>query len=158
CGGDVDRTRDRREPLRHGAGARLRARAAGAPDERAGADRPSVPLDAGLLLVDPRGGRRRLGQPERVDRGEGRGVPRLVHARGRGLRARPRGGARPDRAGLPQDAAVAVAVPTLAIIGAGFMGSAHAANYAALGERVSVKAVVAQSPERAARVARTVDA
>src|SRR5262249_61951468 len=38
------------------------------------------------------------------------------------------------------------------------MGSAHAANYAALGDRVRVKAVVAQSPERAARVARTVDA
>jgi predicted dehydrogenase len=49
-------------------------------------------------------------------------------------------------------------VQTLAIIGAGFMGSAHAANYAALGDRVRVKAVVAQTPERAARVARTVDA
>jgi predicted dehydrogenase len=49
-------------------------------------------------------------------------------------------------------------VPTLAIIGAGFMGSAHAANYAALGERVRVKAVCGRSPERAARVAETVGA
>jgi predicted dehydrogenase len=48
--------------------------------------------------------------------------------------------------------------PTLAIVGAGFMGSAHAANYASLGDRVRVKAVVGLSPERAARVARTVDA
>ncbi|HEY2218658.1 MAG TPA: Gfo/Idh/MocA family oxidoreductase [Gaiellaceae bacterium] len=48
--------------------------------------------------------------------------------------------------------------PTLAIVGAGFMGSAHAANYASLGDRVRVKTVVGLSPERAAQVARTVDA
>ena len=47
---------------------------------------------------------------------------------------------------------------TLAIVGAGFMGSAHAANYAALGERVRVKAVCGRSPERAARVAAVVGA
>ena len=47
---------------------------------------------------------------------------------------------------------------TIAIIGAGFMGSAHAANYAALGERVRVKAVCGRSLERAARVADTVGA
>ena len=47
---------------------------------------------------------------------------------------------------------------TVAIVGAGFMGSAHAANYAALGERVRVKAVVGRSPERAAKVAETVGA
>jgi predicted dehydrogenase len=49
-------------------------------------------------------------------------------------------------------------MPTIAIVGAGFMGSAHAANYAALGGRVRVKAVVGRSPERAARVAETVGA
>lgn len=48
--------------------------------------------------------------------------------------------------------------PTLAIIGAGFMGSAHAANYAALGDRVRVKTVCGRSPGRAARVAETVGA
>ena len=47
---------------------------------------------------------------------------------------------------------------TIAIIGAGFMGSAHAANYAALGERVRVKTVCGRSLERAARVADTVGA
>ena len=47
---------------------------------------------------------------------------------------------------------------TLAIVGAGFMGSAHAGNYAALGDRVRVKAVCGRSPERAARVAATVGA
>jgi predicted dehydrogenase len=49
-------------------------------------------------------------------------------------------------------------MPTLAVIGAGFMGSAHAANYAALGERVRVKTVCGRSPERAARVAASVGA
>jgi len=49
-------------------------------------------------------------------------------------------------------------VVTVAIVGAGFMGSAHAANYAALGERVRVKAVCGRSPERAARVAESVGA
>ena len=48
--------------------------------------------------------------------------------------------------------------PTVAIAGAGFMGSAHAANYAALGERVRVKTVCGRSPERAARVAESVGA
>jgi len=48
--------------------------------------------------------------------------------------------------------------PTIAIIGAGFMGSAHAANYASLGDSVRVKAVAGRSPERAARVAATVGA
>ena len=71
---------------------------------------------------------------------------------------RPRGHARPDRAGVPEDATVAVVASTLAIIGAGFMGSAHAANYAALGDRVRVKTVCGRSPERAARVAETVGA
>jgi len=47
---------------------------------------------------------------------------------------------------------------TVAIIGAGFMGSSHAANYASLGERVHVKTVYARSPERAARVAEAVGA
>jgi len=47
---------------------------------------------------------------------------------------------------------------TVSIIGAGFMGSTHAAGYAALGERVRVKAVCARSFERAARVASTVGA
>jgi predicted dehydrogenase len=46
----------------------------------------------------------------------------------------------------------------VSIIGAGFMGSTHAAAYAVLGERVRVKAVCARSPERAARVASIVDA
>ena len=47
---------------------------------------------------------------------------------------------------------------TVAILGAGFMGSAHAANYKALGERVRVKWVCSQTAERAARVAETVGA
>jgi predicted dehydrogenase len=47
---------------------------------------------------------------------------------------------------------------TVAIVGAGFMGSAHAGNYAALGDRVRVQAVCARSLERAARVAATVGA
>jgi predicted dehydrogenase len=47
---------------------------------------------------------------------------------------------------------------TVSIIGAGFMGSTHAAGYAALGERVRVKVVCARSLERAARVASTVGA
>ena len=49
-------------------------------------------------------------------------------------------------------------MPTVAIVGAGFMGAAHAANYAALGERVRVKTVCGRSPERAARVAESVGA
>ena len=49
-------------------------------------------------------------------------------------------------------------VPTIAIVGAGFMGSAHAANYASLGDRIRVKTVCGRSLERAARVAETVGA
>jgi predicted dehydrogenase len=47
---------------------------------------------------------------------------------------------------------------TVAILGAGFMGSAHAGNYRALGERVRVKTVVGRRPERAAKVAESVGA
>jgi predicted dehydrogenase len=47
---------------------------------------------------------------------------------------------------------------TVSIIGAGFMGSTHAAGYAALGERVRVKTVCARSIERAARVGSTLGA
>jgi predicted dehydrogenase len=47
---------------------------------------------------------------------------------------------------------------TVSIIGAGFMGSTHAAAYAALTDRVRVKTVCARSLERAARVAATVGA
>src|SRR5207237_810445 len=46
----------------------------------------------------------------------------------------------------------------VAILGAGFMASAHASNYAALGERVSVERVASRTPERAAKVAATVGA
>ena len=34
----------------------------------------------------------------------------------------------------------------VAILGAGFMGQAHASNYERLGDRVSVKAVASQVP------------
>jgi predicted dehydrogenase len=47
---------------------------------------------------------------------------------------------------------------TLSILGAGFMGSAHAANYDALGDRVRVKWVASRSADRAAKVAGTVGA
>jgi len=47
---------------------------------------------------------------------------------------------------------------TLSILGAGFMGSAHAANYKALGGRVRVKWVASRTLERAARVADTAGA
>ena len=40
---------------------------------------------------------------------------------------------------------------TVAILGSGFMGAAHAANYKALGERVRVKTIASQTAERAAR-------
>ena len=36
---------------------------------------------------------------------------------------------------------------TVAILGGGFMGAAHAANYKALGDRVRVKTVASRSPE-----------
>jgi predicted dehydrogenase len=47
---------------------------------------------------------------------------------------------------------------TVSILGAGFMGGAHAGNYAALDGRVRVKSVCARTRERAARVAETVGA
>ena len=47
---------------------------------------------------------------------------------------------------------------TVAILGSGFMGSAHAANYKALGERVRVKTIASRTAERAARVAEVVGA
>ena len=46
----------------------------------------------------------------------------------------------------------------VAILGAGFMGSAHAANYRALEGRVRVKTVASQTLERASRVAESVGA
>jgi predicted dehydrogenase len=46
----------------------------------------------------------------------------------------------------------------IAIIGAGFMGSAHASNYAALGDRVRVKWVASRTAERAAKLAETLGA
>jgi predicted dehydrogenase len=49
-------------------------------------------------------------------------------------------------------------VITVAVLGAGFMGSAHTANYKALDGRVRVKAVVSRSLDRAAKVAETVGA
>jgi UDP-N-acetylglucosamine 3-dehydrogenase len=49
-------------------------------------------------------------------------------------------------------------VITVSILGAGFMGSAHAANYAALDGRVRVKSVCARGVERAERVAASVGA
>jgi predicted dehydrogenase len=47
---------------------------------------------------------------------------------------------------------------TVSILGAGFMGGAHAANYQTLGDRVQVKTVCASAAERAAKVAATVGA
>ena len=47
---------------------------------------------------------------------------------------------------------------TVAILGGGFMGAAHAANYKALGDRVRVKTIASQTAERAVRVAETVGA
>jgi predicted dehydrogenase len=49
-------------------------------------------------------------------------------------------------------------VITVAVLGAGFMGSAHAANYKALDGRVRVKTIVSRSLDRAARLAETVGA
>jgi predicted dehydrogenase len=49
-------------------------------------------------------------------------------------------------------------VISIAILGAGFMGTAHAANYAALGDRVRVRTVASRTNERAAKVAATVGA
>jgi predicted dehydrogenase len=49
-------------------------------------------------------------------------------------------------------------VISLAILGAGFMGRAHAANYQTLGDRVRVKTVASRGAGRAAAVAETVGA
>jgi predicted dehydrogenase len=49
-------------------------------------------------------------------------------------------------------------VITIAVLGAGFMGSAHTANYKALDGRVRVKAIASRSLDRAARLAETVGA
>jgi UDP-N-acetylglucosamine 3-dehydrogenase len=49
-------------------------------------------------------------------------------------------------------------VISLAILGAGFMGRAHAANYQTLGDRVRVKTVASRGAGRAAAVAETVEA
>ena len=47
---------------------------------------------------------------------------------------------------------------TIAILGGGFMGASHAANYLALGERVRVKTVASRRSDRATAVAASVDA
>jgi predicted dehydrogenase len=47
---------------------------------------------------------------------------------------------------------------TVSILGGGFMGGAHAANYRALGERVRVKTVASRASEKATRVADSVGA
>jgi predicted dehydrogenase len=49
-------------------------------------------------------------------------------------------------------------VITVAILGCGFMGAAHAGNYAALGERVRVKTVYSRTEARALRVAEKIGA
>jgi predicted dehydrogenase len=49
-------------------------------------------------------------------------------------------------------------VITVAILGGGFMGASHAANYKALGDRVRVKTVASRASERAAAVAKSVGA
>jgi predicted dehydrogenase len=49
-------------------------------------------------------------------------------------------------------------VITVAVVGAGFMGTAHTANYKSLSGRVRVKSVVARTVDRAAKVAETVGA
>jgi len=47
---------------------------------------------------------------------------------------------------------------TIAILGGGFMGASHAANYRALGNRVRVKTVASRRSDRAAAVAESVGA
>ena len=47
---------------------------------------------------------------------------------------------------------------TVAVLGAGFMGSAHTANYKALDGQARVKTIVSRSLDRAARLAETVGA
>ena len=47
---------------------------------------------------------------------------------------------------------------TIAILGGGFMGASHAANYRALGDRVRVKTIASRRSDRASAVAASVDA
>jgi predicted dehydrogenase len=49
-------------------------------------------------------------------------------------------------------------VITVAILGGGFMAASHAANYAALGDRVRVKAIASRRSDRAAGIADSVGA
>jgi predicted dehydrogenase len=49
-------------------------------------------------------------------------------------------------------------VITIAILGGGFMGASHAANYCALGDRVRVKTVASRRSERSVAVAESVGA
>ena len=72
---DLRRPRDRPRPVRHGARARFRAGPRRAADEPVRAARSGFPLDAGLVLVAARAGRRRVGEAERVVRRARRAVP-----------------------------------------------------------------------------------
>ena len=47
---------------------------------------------------------------------------------------------------------------TIAVLGGGFMGASHAANYRALGDRVRVKTLASRPSARAARIAASVGA
>src|SRR5262245_19142939 len=47
---------------------------------------------------------------------------------------------------------------TVSILGSGFMGATHAANYKALRDRVRIKTIASQTAERAAKVAEVVGA
>jgi predicted dehydrogenase len=49
-------------------------------------------------------------------------------------------------------------VITIALVGGGFMGASHAANYRALGDRVRVKTVASRKSDRAAAVAESLGA
>jgi predicted dehydrogenase len=49
-------------------------------------------------------------------------------------------------------------VITVAILGGGFMASAHAANYRRLGDRVRIKVIATRTPARAAKAAESVGA
>ena len=77
---DLGGAGDRPRPLRHGARPRLRAGARRVHEPPARAARPRLPLDARLVLGAARGGRRCLGQSERVDGREGRAVPPVGRA------------------------------------------------------------------------------
>ena len=75
----------------------------------------------GFVLGAARGGRRRLGQSERVDGREGRAIPPVGRVLGRQPRARHGDDARPDRTRL-RPLPAAARVITIAILGGGFMG------------------------------------